>query len=108
VRKSFAIILITSTILWFISTIIQAVIELYVFGRIGYTFFGSGCSTTGYPFAVCANQFDNTRYGYYFINIAFWFVVVAYLWNKTTSVKKHRKKLSPLKNLKFIPKFSKK
>jgi len=75
-EKSLIVVLVLSIVIWFISGIIQACIELFVYGYIMYSFFGAGCIVTGYPFAVCANEFDNTHYVYSIINILFWFGVI--------------------------------
>lgn len=78
-KKGFFLILGLSVGIWFISILIQSYTEAFISGKVGYSFFGSSCYPTGYPFAKCVNEFENP-FGLYLINIIFWFIVIWLIW----------------------------
>jgi hypothetical protein len=48
----------------------------FVFTPGSVVFFGSHCVATGYPIAICINEFDNAQYIFFLVNIVFWFAMV--------------------------------
>lgn len=72
-KKAFLIILVLSVVVWYISRFIQSY-TAYFFNNGGFSF-GSGCAATGLPVALCINEYDSSKYGYYLLNIGLWFVI---------------------------------
>ena len=75
-KKSFVIILVLSVGLWYISRIVQALAEIYIFNRPFISLYPTSNIETGYPISLNLSSHDSNRYIYYFINIALWFLVI--------------------------------
>ena len=74
--KSFVIILVLSAGLWYISRIVQALAEIYIFNRPSISLYPTSNIETGYPISLNLSSHDSNRYIYYFINIALWFLAI--------------------------------
>ncbi len=77
--KKFFIFLILSPFIWMIGTYTIALAEIFIFNNFKIDIFGSSCSGTGYPIARNVCQ-ENILYGFYFLNIFFWFLVIWGFW----------------------------
>ncbi len=84
-KKEFVVIFIVSVIVWLLSAVLQSYNEVFLSGKIAYSFFGSSCSVTGYPIALCINEFDNSRFMYYVLNITLWFLIITFFKYKVLS-----------------------
>ena len=92
-RKSFIIILGLSIILWYISKIVQALIEMFVFNIPSISIYPTSNVETGYPIFLNLSRSDSMRYVFYLINITFWFMVIWGIWKiffKNSGFKKKR------------------
>ncbi len=72
--------LIAGVCMWIISAILAVYIGIFVFKEPAVSLFGSSCNTTGLPILLCLDEFDSSRYVFYFINISFWFLVAFAIW----------------------------
>ena len=83
-KKSFLIILVLSLVVWFLSVVLQGLLgTLFSFNPLS-----GGCHVTGYPLAVCDNSYEELPFGYYILNIGFWFLVIWLTWKGIQKVLK--------------------
>ena len=79
-KKSFVVILILSVVIWYISRIAQALVEMFILNIPSISPYPTSNTETGYPVALNLNEPNNTIYVYYIINIAFWFLFIWGVW----------------------------
>jgi len=63
-------------VIWYISRIVQALVDIIFFDRLSVSFFPSSNVETGYPIALNLNSYNEIYYIYFIINISFWFVLL--------------------------------
>lgn len=78
-KKSFVVILILGTVMWYISRYIVTLFDVFILKNFTIDLFGSSCLPTGYPLFYCAdNALSLVLIG--FINISIWFIVIWGIW----------------------------
>lgn len=78
-KKRFFITLGISITVWFVSTIVQAMINY----NVSFSLFGSTCTITGFPIATCLydSKGEVPAWGVALFNIFIWFWVIHLFWN---------------------------
>lgn len=79
-KKSFVVILGLSVVVWYISRVVQALVEVFVVKNSSISLYPTSISETGYPIARNLSQQDNIYYFICFINIIFWFIILFGIW----------------------------
>ncbi|PIZ66488.1 hypothetical protein CO051_03535 [Candidatus Roizmanbacteria bacterium CG_4_9_14_0_2_um_filter_39_13] len=75
-KKTYIVIGVLSVVIWYISRIVQALVDIIFFDRLSVSFFPSSNVETGYPIALNLNSYNEIYYIYFIINISFWFVLL--------------------------------
>lgn len=92
IKKSFVFILILSVVVWYLSRIAQALIELIILKTASISPYPTSNIETGYPIALNLNQSNSSIYFYYIFNIVFWFLLILGVWKIIKKPKKNRKR----------------
>lgn len=79
--KKFIIFLILSPIVWMIGTYVIVLVEIFILNDFKIDIFGSSCGGGGYPIGR-STCYENVLYGFYFLNISFWFLMIWFTWEK--------------------------
>ncbi len=90
-KKSFIVIAILSVATWYLSRIIQALMELFILKTASISPYPTSNTETGYPIALNLNQSNSSIYFYYIVNIAFWFLLILGAWRIIKRPKKSKK-----------------
>ncbi|MDO8570796.1 MAG: hypothetical protein Q7R97_04395 [Candidatus Daviesbacteria bacterium] len=78
--NKFIIFLVLSVVVWYISRVIQALVEVFVFKNSSISLYSTSISETGYPIAQNISQTDNIYYLICAINIILWFIILFGIW----------------------------
>ncbi|OGH49808.1 MAG: hypothetical protein A3H17_03510 [Candidatus Levybacteria bacterium RIFCSPLOWO2_12_FULL_37_14] len=79
-KKSFVVILILSVVVWYLSRIVQALMELLILKTASISPYPTSNIETGYPIALNLSQSNTSIYFYYMVNITFWFLLILGVW----------------------------
>lgn len=79
-KKAFIIILVLSVVIWYISRVVQALIEVYILKTSQISLYPSSISETGFPIARNMSQSENSYYFICILNIILWFIILFGIW----------------------------